>query len=749
MNRAKMHVFLMLALAALLLAFPLIAFADDISNNLDASIDAVAEVMPLNVGGANGTTQLYVTPRNGDGKNGCNLTGSTTLVVSVSSSDTSVATVSPSSVTFTSCGDTPTLTVTPHNQGSATISVSQTSNNTEGTFNLAPATFTVNVAPPPNTPPQVSIKGVAGGESYEIGSVPAATCEVTDAEDGNSSFAATLSAVSGPLADYGLGEQTASCSYTDFGGLFASASVTYGIVDTTNPEISCAAPDGEWHASDVSIACTASDNVALANSNDASFELSTDVPNATETTNASTGTHKVCDVASNCATAGPVSGFKIDKKAPDVQCDAADGLWHATDQSVTCTATDGGSGPASQIINLSTSVAAGTETDGAYTASQSVSDAVGNSATAGPVGPFKIDKKAPAVSCTVPDQTVWHDNNVTVTCTSTDGGSQLANAADASFSLSTNVTAGDETDSASTGSKQVCDNVSNCIASGPFTFKVDMKVPEVSCGVADTDWHADDQSVTCIATDGGSGPASQTVTLTTNIASGTETSNASTGSQSVCDAVNNCATAGPVSGFKIDKKAPTNITFVGGPADGGTYYFGFVPAAPTCTAEDGGSGLDSCEVTGYSTAVGSHTLTATARDNVGNKDTAELSYTVSAWTLKGFYQPVDMSTPTTKIFNTVKNGSTVPLKFELFAGPTELSDIANVKSLTYAQIACDATAVTDEIETTATGGTILRYDTTAGQFVYNWKTPSTAGKCYRVTLTALDLSTIVAYFKLK
>ena len=40
-----------------------VAAADDISNNIDASVDAAAETMPLTVGGANGTTQLYVTPR--------------------------------------------------------------------------------------------------------------------------------------------------------------------------------------------------------------------------------------------------------------------------------------------------------------------------------------------------------------------------------------------------------------------------------------------------------------------------------------------------------------------------------------------------------------------------------------------------------------------------------------------------------------------------------------------------------------
>jgi len=158
---------------------------DDIANQLDNSIDAIAEVMPLTVGGATGTTTLYVNPTNGDGKNGCNLTGSTALTLSVSSNNTAVATVSPSSVTFTSCGDIKTLTITPINPGTATISVSQTSNTTPGTFTLAPATFTVNVTPPPNTAPSVSVAGVAGGASYNKGSVPAATCQVTDAEDGN------------------------------------------------------------------------------------------------------------------------------------------------------------------------------------------------------------------------------------------------------------------------------------------------------------------------------------------------------------------------------------------------------------------------------------------------------------------------------------------------------------------------------------------------------------------------------------
>jgi Leucine-rich repeat (LRR) protein len=112
-------------------------------------------------------------------------------------------------------------------------------------------------------------------------------------------------------------------------------------------------------------------------------------------------------------------------------------------------------------------------------------------------------------------------------------------------------------------------------------------------------------------------------------------------------------------------------------------------------------------------------------------------------TLKGFYQPVDMN----GVYNNIKGGRTVPLKFEIFSGSSELTDITYIKSLTYAQTSCDANAITDDIEITATGGMSLRY--ADGQFIYNWKTPKTAGMCYRVTMTAMDGSTLVAYFKLK
>src|SRR5215216_4003709 len=125
-NKFSMAMSLAVILAMLLTSFVL---ADNIANTLDGVVDTTYEVMSLNTGGTNGSTTLYVVPTSGDGKSGCNLTGSTTLVVSISSDNPSVATVSPTSVTFTSCGFTQVLTVTPHNTGSANITLSQTSNN--------------------------------------------------------------------------------------------------------------------------------------------------------------------------------------------------------------------------------------------------------------------------------------------------------------------------------------------------------------------------------------------------------------------------------------------------------------------------------------------------------------------------------------------------------------------------------------------------------------------------------------------
>jgi hypothetical protein len=150
--------------------------------------------------------------------------------------------------------------------------------------------------------------------------------------------------------------------------------------------------------------------------------------------------------------------------------------------------------------------------------------------------------------------------------------------------------------------------------------------------------------------------------------------------------------------------------------------------------------------------VGTYTISATLAPAgvLGNYDVTYKTsvFTIMAWTLTGFYQPVDMPSPSI-VWNTVKNGSTVPLKFNVMVGGEQRTDVGAVRSFASYSFACNATSPTDDIEFTTTGGTVLRYDATAGQFIQNWQTPKLAGQCFRVVMTTLDASTLVAYFKLK
>jgi hypothetical protein len=141
--------------------------------------------------------------------------------------------------------------------------------------------------------------------------------------------------------------------------------------------------------------------------------------------------------------------------------------------------------------------------------------------------------------------------------------------------------------------------------------------------------------------------------------------------------------------------------------------------------------------------------------------------TIGAWNAqgKGFYAPVGVDnsifvaapgTPPavngTGTWNTVKGGSTVPLKFNVFAGTVEKTSLADIKGLTAQKLnACSTsgTADLDPVDFTTTETTSLRYDTTAKQWIQNWKTPKvTSESCYRATVTFADGSSISAFFRL-
>jgi uncharacterized repeat protein (TIGR01451 family) len=88
----------------------------------------------------------------------------------------------------------------------------------------------------------------------------------------------------------------------------------------------------------------------------------------------------------------------------------------------------------------------------------------------------------PDISCGAADGT-WHNSDVSFACTASDPESGLANAADASFTLTTNVSIGDETADARTNSRHVCNTVGDCTVAGPIVGnKVDRRPP--STGVA-------------------------------------------------------------------------------------------------------------------------------------------------------------------------------------------------------------------------------------------------------------------------
>jgi hypothetical protein len=154
--------------------------------------------------------------------------------------------------------------------------------------------------------------------------------------------------------------------------------------DTAAPAVSCDPADGAWHASDVTLHCTATDDgLGLASAGDASFDLSTSVAAGTETAGASTDSRQVCDLAGNCAQAGPITGNKVDRLAPQITISApADGQTVTQGDPLTAaySCTDGGSAGGSCTGPAANGATVSTATTGQKTFTVTAVDAVGNQA---------------------------------------------------------------------------------------------------------------------------------------------------------------------------------------------------------------------------------------------------------------------------------------------------------------------------------------------------------------------------------
>lgn len=461
------------------------------------------------------------------------------------------------------------------------------------------------------------------------------------------------------------------------------------------------------------------------------------------------------DVAGNVTTVH-VPVLRIDTIAPELTVDvspAPNGAgWNREAVQVDVTCTDGGSGvvgcPADEVVESGTRPATELE----------VSDLAGNTSASVARREIKVDRVVPVLDVVVrggdgepasANANGWFSEHVLldVTCTD-DGGSGLVQSGAGACPADEPVGDGVHP-SRSFGVWDVAGNSGG--ASVP-QLQVDTVAPVVTALGATAapggtnGWYRSPVTARFLLSDGLSGFAGETdphVRTATTTGEGAALQLSSGAAQDLAGNVTAAVGSGP---FKVDLAAPSGVAFTSGPAAGGAYPVGSVPVAPSCTADGGVSGLAACVVTGWSTAVGEHTLVATAIDGAGWTSTATRTYRVQYRTT-GFYQPVDMGS----VVNTVKGGSTVPLKFEVFGAAGEVSSTAAVTGVRFKETACGTLGPLpeDAIETLATGGTALRYDSTAGQFVYNWQTPKTVGRCYTTSVTLDDGGSITAYFKTK
>jgi hypothetical protein len=371
-----------------------------------------------------------------------------------------------------------------------------------------------------------------------------------------------------------------------------------------------------------------------------------------------------------------------------------------------------------------------------------------------------LDQTAPVTTDNT--DSAWHKVAVSVTLSATDGPVGSPSGVDKTFykvdggsfaEYSGPFLIGAPSDHTNDGSHTITyystDNATNQESNKVATVKIDTTNPTVNCGSADGAWHANDVSIACTASDGPAGLANSTdasFTLSTNVPANTETSNASTGSRTILDNAGNSSTAGPIPNNKVDKKGPS-VTLTT-PPEGATYTLNqAVAAAFGCT--DAGSGPATCLGTVANgsnintSSVGSKAFTVNATDAVGNAAAVTHNYKVN-FNFLGFFQPVDMGK-----MNIAQAGSAIPVKFSL-GGNQGLGIFWTGYPLARV-IACDTSTPTDVIEETVTaGGSSLTYDSSAGQYIYVWKTDKAwANSCRQLEVKFIDGQLITAMFQFK
>jgi hypothetical protein len=375
---------------------------------------------------------------------------------------------------------------------------------------------------------------------------------------------------------------------------------------------------------------------------------------------------------------------------------------------------------------------------------------------------FKIDQTAPT---TTPDAVVsggayvsgsWTNQNIQVTLSAVDneagsGVTALTYSATGAEPLDSKTLEGDtvvlefSAEGETTLTYSALDAAGNVEPDQSISLRIDKSAPQVACAAADDVWHANDPSINCSASDSGSGltagsPAA--FQLTTSVAAGTETDNASTGSQQICDLAGNCVTAGPVAGNKVDKKGP-DIT-VASPA-GLTYLLNEIVASDY-TCADQGSGLSTCNGTvtvGDSidtSSPGAKAFQVNASDTVGNTSTKVVNYDVT-YDLCLLYETGKSH----------KQGSTVPLRLQLCDVDAANYSDSNIILTGGELVIIDKSASSEVVSSgNANPDNNFRYDAELLGYIFNLSTKNLSTGTWRLSFTVTgDPVTHMIYFDIK
>lgn len=184
---------------------------------------------------------------------------------------------------------------------------------------------------------------------------------------------------------------------------------------------------------------------------------------------------------------------------------------------------------------------------------------------------------------------------------------------------------------------------------------------------------------------------------------------------------------------------PDNIVATATSSVGATVHF-----APTATDEtDGDVSVICSPASGSTFPIGTTTVTCTAMDAAGNVGTASFTVTVVvSWS--GILQPINPDG--SSVF---KLGSTVPVKFKLTGDSAGITNL-NAKLYLAQTDTVDLVATNEAVSTSASDiGNTFRYDSTAGQYIFNLSTKNLAQGTWYLRIVLGDGVSHIVQIKLK